>query len=73
MAEASLVKLPLIRMSLDFTDDQSTLVQVINWANVDTDLCRHMALLSHSELRLNSIDANLYRIICRQLESHVAP
>ena len=36
----------LIWMSLDFTDDQSTLVawrhQAITWANVDPDLCRHM-------------------------------
>ena len=46
--------------SLDFTDDQSTLVQewlgavrqqAITWANVDPDLCRHMVSLDHNELR----------------------
>ena len=43
-------EIALIWVSLDFTDDQSTLVQVITWANVDPDLCRHMASLSHNEL-----------------------
>ena len=44
-------EIALIWMSLDFTDDQSTLVQVIaiTWANVDPDLCRHMASLIHNE------------------------
>ena len=43
-------------MSLDLTDDKSTLVQVmawqqaITWANVDPDLCRHMASLGPNEL-----------------------
>ena len=43
-------------MSADFTDDQSTLVQVMAWpsghysANVDPDLCRHMVSLGHNEL-----------------------
>ena len=39
-------------MPLDFTDDLSTLVQVmaITWANVDPDLCRHMVSLGHNEL-----------------------
>ena len=46
-------------MSLDFTDDQSTLVQVMarcreatshTWANVDLDPCRHMASLGHNAL-----------------------
>ena len=45
-------------MSLDFTDDQSKLVQVmacvvrqqaITWGNVDPDLCHHMASLGHNE------------------------
>ena len=54
-------KIALIWMWLDFTDDQSTLVQVmagavrhqtITWANVDPDLCRHMASLGHNELIL---------------------
>ena len=35
-------------MKLDLTDDKSTLVQV--WANVDPDLCRHVASLGHNEL-----------------------
>ena len=37
-------------MSLDLTDDRSTLVQVITCANVDPDLCCHMASLSHNRL-----------------------
>ena len=46
-------------MSLDFTDDQSTLVQVMarcreatshTWANVDLDPCGHMASLGHNAL-----------------------
>ena len=37
-------------MPLDLTDDKSTLVQVITWANVDPDLCRHMVSLGHNEL-----------------------
>ena len=52
-------EIALLWMSLDFTDDQSTLVQVmawavrqqaITWANVDPDLCCHMASLGPSEL-----------------------
>ena len=31
-------------------NNRSTLVQVINWANFDSDLRRHIASLSHSEL-----------------------
>ena len=47
-------------MFLDLTDDKSTLVQVmlgairqqaITWANVDPDLCRHVASLGHNELK----------------------
>ena len=50
-------------MSLDLTDDKSTLVQewlgavrqqAITWANVDPDLCRHMASLGHNELITSS-------------------
>ena len=43
-------------MSLDFTDDQSTLGQVmawhqaITWANGDPDHCRQMAWLGPNEL-----------------------
>ena len=45
-------------MSLDLTEDKSTLVQVmacavrqqaITWASVDLDLCHHMASLGHNE------------------------
>ena len=52
-------EIALMWMSLDFTDDQSTLVQVmawcrqattITWANVDPDLCHHMVSLGHNEL-----------------------
>ena len=49
-------------MAPDFTDDQSTLVQVMawcrqatshyTWANVDPDLCRHMVSLGHNELNM---------------------
>ena len=55
MAEVS-YEIALLWMSLDFTDDKSTLVQVmawhqaIIWANVDSDLCRHMVPPGHSEL-----------------------
>ena len=50
----------LIWMSLDFTDDQPILVQVmawclrqqaISWANVDPHLCHHMVSLAHNELK----------------------
>ena len=56
-------EIALIWMSLDFTDDQSTLFQVmagavrqqaITWDNVDPDLCRHMVSLGHNELRMSS-------------------
>ena len=48
-------------MPPNIPDDKSTLVQVtagsvrqqaIIWVNVDTDLCRHMALLCHNELTI---------------------
>ena len=51
-------KIALLWMSLDFTDDQSMLVQVllcavkqqaITWANVDPDLCCHMMSLGQNE------------------------
>ena len=53
-------EIALIWMSVDFTDDQSTFVQVmigavrqqaITWTNVDPDLWHHMASLGHNELR----------------------
>ena len=46
-------------VSLDFTDDKSTLVQVMAWcclaashhtSNVDVEVCHQMALLDHNEL-----------------------
>ena len=37
-------------MPKDFTDDKSTLVEVITWANVDPVLYLHMASLGHNEL-----------------------
>ena len=45
-------EIALLWRSLDLTDDQSTLVrqQAITWANVDPDLCRHMASVGHNEL-----------------------
>ena len=30
--------------------------QAVAWANVDPDLCRHMALLGYNELTLASVD-----------------
>ena len=53
------LRITLILMSLDFTNDQSTLVQVmawcrqattITWANVDPDICRYMVSLGYNEL-----------------------
>ena len=36
---------------IDLTDDKSTFrQQAITWANVDPDLCHHMASLGHNEL-----------------------
>ena len=51
-------------MSLDLTDDKSTLVQVMAWcrqANVDPDLCRHVASLGPNELSyfLKSVEIQL--------------
>ena len=52
-------EIALIWMSLDKNYEKSTLVQVMAWcgqaeaitsANVDPDLCRHMASLGHNEL-----------------------
>ena len=52
MAKASFAKLPLY-------DCQKTLLtvrqQAITWANIDPDLCRHMASLDHNELSIVSI------------------
>ena len=56
-------EIAIIWISLDFTDDQSTLVQQVNiawrhqaitWANVDPDLCCHMVSLGHNELNLTN-------------------
>ena len=50
-------------MSLDLSDDKSTLVQVMAWChqatshylcNVDPNVCCHMASLGHNELNLNT-------------------
>ena len=60
-------------MSRDLSEDKSTLVQVrawcghqqaITWANVDPDLCRHMASLGHNELThrpLGGVNENFIR------------
>ena len=62
----------LIWMSLDFTDDQSILVQywlgaigqqAITRANVDTDLCRPVAALGHNELMILILICQLNDII----------
>ena len=36
-------------MSLEFIEDQSTLVQVMAWCR-QADLCRHMVSLGHNEI-----------------------
>ena len=66
MVEAS-CEIALIWMSLDFIDDQLTLVQVswfrwwlgairqqtITWANVDLNLYRHMVSLGQNEFNVS--------------------
>ena len=37
--------------------------QAITWANVDPDLCRHMASLSHNELIRNQIYRQIVRLL----------
>ena len=37
----------------DLTGDQSTLIQIINWASVDPDLCHYMTSLRHNVLTMN--------------------
>ena len=37
--------------AINLTDDKSTLVQAITWANVDPDLCHQMASLGLNELK----------------------
>ena len=51
------------RIWLDLTDDKLTLIQVINWANVDQVLCRHIASLGLHNLMLGSVR-------CRIMASH---
>ena len=40
--------------------------QAITWANVDPDLCRHMASLGHNEL-MNTTATECYHDICDKL------
>ena len=47
-------EIALIWMSLDFINDQSTLVQVMAWCR-QADLCRHMASPGHNELTWSNI------------------
>ena len=58
-------------MPLDLTDDKSTLPQVmlgavrqqaITWADVDTDLCRHMASQGHNELKPGNLPVHYQTI-----------
>ena len=60
----------LRRMSLDFTNIKSTLVQVMAWccqaityANVDPNLCRHMASLGLNTGMIVSIEENRRAVI----------
>ena len=66
MAEVISGKIALRWLSLDLTDDKSTLVQVIairqlaiTWTNVDPDLFCHVPSLGHNGWTLNSRDYNL--------------
>ena len=74
-------EIALIWMSLDFTDDQSTLVQVmawcrqakaITWANVDPDLCHQIASLGHSELILSDADIGLASFKSDPMMAHLS-
>ena len=57
-------------MSKGLTDERSALVmalvvpsdnKAITWANVDSDLCRHMASLGHIELMIYGIPRNIFQ------------
>ena len=39
----------LLDFHLNFTDEKSTLIQVMSWTNVDLDLCHYMMSLGHNE------------------------
>ena len=61
------------RISVEPTDDRSTLVQVIAcchqqqaviWANVNADLCHHMTSLGHNVLKLKIILEYHFIILC---------
>ena len=57
-------------MPMDLTDGKSTLVQVmawcrqatITWANVDQDLCHHMASLGDHELSIGAIKKETMKV-----------
>ena len=70
MAEVSLWELVLRWMSLDLTDDKSTLVQVmakaITWAKGDPDLCRHMASLGPNGLKWDA-DYKAMKLLITQM------
>ena len=56
---------PLCEISIwlipqDLTGDQSTLVQIINWASLDPDLCHYMTSLRHNVLTMT---INLFFLI----------
>ena len=62
-------EIALIWMSMDFTDDQSTLVQVMAWcrqatshylSQFDPDIWRHMASLGHNELNMISVSGIIF-------------
>ena len=64
-------EIALIWMSLDFTDDQSTLVQVMAWCNKPlpepmlTQMCCHKVSLGHNEL--------IYTVNSEYYKGYIAP
>ena len=43
-------------MLLDLTDDESSLIQAITWANVDSNLYRYMESLGYNEYESRCIN-----------------
>ena len=61
MAAVYLVKLLSDGISMDFSADKSTMVEVNAWANADTVVYSHIASLGHNELIIT-----VNKLSCRQ-------
>ena len=61
MAAVYLVKMLSDGISMDFSADKSTMVQVNAWANADTVVYSHIASLGHNELIIT-----VNKLSCRQ-------